>query len=424
MAKIRPFKALRFNTEKAGAIETLCSPPYDIVDDCDRLLLLRKNQYNIIRLEKPIGEKPYEYAASLLKEWKQEGILKRDSENCYYVYREEFSVAGKNYAFTGFMTELEALPFSEGVVLPHEETLSKAKQDRFNLFKATNCHFSQIYVLFNDEKKTIEEMLEDITAKSPYQSFTDDEGVTHSLWIVSDEKTTSALTKAFEDKKLYVADGHHRYETSVNFKNYQKENGRFTDSGNYTLAMLVSMESDGLVVFPTHRIVKELEDFSRETVLSSAKKYFDITEISENEVETQLNTLYNEGKNAFVMFSGEKFDLFVLTDNNATREIYPDKSSAYCGLDVTILHSLVLEETMKIDKENMANQKNLNYTRDIEEAIDRVKEGRANCSFILNPTKVSEIRDVALAGEKMPQKSTYFYPKLITGLVMHDFGEF
>lgn len=424
MAKIRPFKALRFDTEKAGDISSLCCPPYDIVSESEREELINRNEYNIIRLELPTGENRYEKTGSLLKEWINKGILKKDCKDGYYIYREAFFVDGKEYSFTGFMTELEARPFSDGIVLPHEETLSKAKKDRFEVMKATNCNLSQIYALYNDNNGLVEKILKAESEKRPVHSFTDTAGVTHSLWIVDDEEKTAQLTKLFADKKLYIADGHHRYETAVNYKNYLYENGTISsenDGGNFVLTMLVSMESDGLVVFPTHRIVRDLESFSREGIIKSAEKYFTVSPIEKEKVDDTLKELYLSGEKAFVMYSPEKYDLFVLRDIAFTKERYPEKSDAYCGLDVTVLHSLVLEDVFGIDKENMANQKNLTYTRDRLEAEREVDSRKANCAFILNPTKVSEIRDTALAGEKMPQKSTYFYPKLITGLVMNKF---
>ena len=425
MANIRPFKALRFNTEKAGDIKSLCCPPYDIVSEEERKELLSENEYNIIRLELPIGENRYEETGKTLNKWINDDILRKDDTESYYVYREDFSVNGKNYSFTGFMTELEAVPFSEGVVLPHEETLSKAKKDRFELFKATNCNFSQIYALYNDDG-AVDEILKEVTAAPTTVSFTDNKGVTHSLWIIKDNETKEKLTSLFADKKLYIADGHHRYETSVNYKNYLYENGIISEKeegGNFVLTMLVSMESDGLVVFPTHRIVRDLSDFSREEILKSACNSFEISDLSSDKVDESLEKLYLDSKKAFVMYSKGNYDLFVLRDLSIAKKRHPENSEAYSGLDVTVLHSLLLEDVFGIDKENMANQKNLIYTKVRAEAEEAVDKGEANCAFILNPTKVSEIRDVALAGEKMPQKSTYFYPKLITGLVMNKFRD-
>ena len=219
---------------------------------------------------------------------------------------------------------------------------------------------------------------------------------------MTDKDEINAICSDFADKKLYIADGHHRYETALNYRNYCRENGIGDGGEDYVMMMLVDMEHDGLVVLPTHRLVRDLESFDKENA------------------ESKLKELYDEGKKAFAFYSGDKgYNLLVLRDEKVIEELLPNKSKATQGLDVTVLHTLVLEKIFGIDAENMAKQINLTYTRLFDEAIESVDTGKAQCAFILNPTRVTEIRDVAAAGEKMPQKSTYFYPKLITGLVMN-----
>ena len=311
--------------------------------------------------------------------------------------------------------------FSKGVVLPHEETLSKAKEDRFNLMKATNCNFSQIYSLYMDSEHKIINRLDKLSECKPEIELTDGDEVTHRLWIVTDKDEINAICGDFADKKLYIADGHHRYETALNYRNYCRENGIGDGGEDYVMMMLVDMEHDGLVVLPTHRLVRDLESFDKEKILNDCKEYFDVSEESDvSNAESKLKELYDEGKKAFAFYSGDKgYNLLVLRDEKVIEELLPNKSRATQGLDVTVLHTLVLEKIFGIDAENMAKQINLTYTRLFDEAIESVDTGKAQCAFILNPTRVTEIRDVAAAGEKMPQKSTYFYPKLITGLVMN-----
>ncbi len=418
MAEIRPFRALRFDTEKAGKIEELVCPPYDIISEVQRQGYLEENENNIIRLELPKGEEPYKTAGEVLKKWLDSGILKQDSEEAVYIYEEEFSINGIHAKFKGCIVIEE---FSKGVVLPHEETLSKAKEDRFNLMKATNCNFSQIYSLYMDSEHKIINRLDKLSECKPEIELTDGDEVTHRLWIVTDKEEIKAVCEDFADKKLYIADGHHRYETALNYRNYCRENGIGDGGEDYVMMMLVDMEHDGLVVLPTHRLVRDLASFDKEKILSDCREYFEVTEESDvNKAESKLKELYDEGKKAFAFYSGGNgYDLLVLRDENVIAELLPEKSKASQGLDVTVLHTLVLEKIFGIDAENMAKQINLTYTRLFDEAVESVKTGKAQCSFILNPTRVTEIRDVAAAGEKMPQKSTYFYPKLITGLVMN-----
>ena len=289
----------------------------------------------------------------------------------------------------------------------------------------TFCNFSQIYSLYMDEDGKAYSTVDACSQGKPDMEVIDGDGVIHRMWCVHEEKVLNTLAKVFEDKKLYIADGHHRYETALNFHKHLCENGISDENSqsSYIMMMLVNMENDGLVVFPTHRLVRDLDNFNIDDVYEKFNIHFDVTDIKgRKEIEGNLNKLYEQGKKAFAMYSGnDNFKLLVLKNEGAVKELMPEMSDSYCGLDVSVLHTLVLEKIFGIDKENMANQVNLTYTKIIDEAISSVDSGEANCSFILNPTKVSEIRDVALAREKMPQKSTYFYPKTITGLVVNKF---
>lgn len=420
MAEIKAFKGMRY-TSAAGNLNALVCPPYDIISDSQREKYVEENPCNIIRLELPKGgDERYKEAGKTLRDWLDKEILACDKEDSIYVYEMLFSANGVRNRLKGFVSLVKLVEFSDGVVLPHEETLSKAKEDRFNLMSETFCNFSQIYSLYMDGDGSVYSMIDGCSKGAPDMEVTDPDGTVHRMWKVSDSGVIKDVTEAFKDKKLYIADGHHRYETALNF---HKKQG--TESSGYIAMMLVNMENKGLVVFPTHRIVKGLENFNAEKVIEDCKPYFDIAEApGEERMQAALNQFYDEGKKAFAMYAGcGKCYVMTLKDEGAVKKLLPDMSEAYCGLDVTVLHSLVLERILGIDKENMANQKNLTYTRSRQEALEAVDMDGADCSFILNPTKVSEIRDVAAAGEKMPQKSTYFYPKLITGLVMNKFSD-
>jgi len=424
MATLKGMRALRFS-EKAGEIAKLCCPPYDIISEEQRLGYIAENEHNVIRLELPKGEEPYKEAGSILAKWLEEGILTRDEESLY-VYEEEFTVGADTMKVKGIIGRVKLEEFSKGIVLPHEETLSKAKEDRLNLMKATGCNFSQIYSLYMDDGNKTRPQVDELSKGAPEIEFADEAGVIHRLWKTSDAETIAKIAADFEDRKLYIADGHHRYETGINYRNYMRENGlaKEGDECDYIMMMLVEMENEGLKVFPTHRLVRDLPDFSKEKLLEAASEYFDITSLTGVEsIEPELERYYNEGKKAFALFcGGDSYDMLVLKDISVMENVLPGCSDALRGLDVSVLHSLVLERSMGIDKANMAAQINLTYTKIFEEAIDGVNNGNFQCAFILNPTRVSEIRDVAQAGEKMPQKSTYFYPKLITGLVMNKLG--
>lgn len=425
MAEIKAFKGLRY-TEKAGDIGQLCCPPYDIINGEEREALIEKNQYNLIRLELPVlgGSEdltPYYEAAKTLRTWLKEEILKTDEKEAVYIYEMEFSAYGKSHKVKGFVSLVKLEPFSKGVILPHEETLSKAKTDRFNLMKTTGCNFSQIYSLYMDEDNSAFDLIDKVSQGQPDSCFTDSDNVTHRMWIARDSEFIAALTEKLSDKKLYIADGHHRYETALNYKNYVEGNLDEIGSSGYVPMMLVNMENEGLVVFPTHRIVRDLQNFDYNEVCEKCREYFDIVPyLNREKGEEGLARAYAEGKKAFVLFTGDNnYTLLTLKNIDVMNTLLPEGCNALKQLDVSILHTLILERIFGIDKENMAKQINLTYTRSMQEAIEAVDQKRADCCFLLNPTRVSEIRDVAAAGDKMPQKSTYFYPKLTTGLVMN-----
>ena len=425
MAEIKAFKGLRY-TEKAGDIGNLCCPPYDIINPAQHEALIRKSEHNLVRLELPAFDgcedmAPYKGAAETLRFWLNQDILRRDEQECVYIYEMTFNALGNNYTVKGFVSLVKLEPFSKGVILPHEETLSKAKTDRFNLMKATGSNFSQIDSLYMDEDGSVFDLINAASQGAPHSQFTDSDNVTHRLWCVSDPAVISAVTAKMSDKKLYIADGHHRYETALNYQRYVHDNLDEIGTSDYVTMMLVNMENSGLVVFPTHRIVRDLPNFDYNALCDKCSEYFTVTPyLNREKGEQGLEKAYAEGRKAFVLFTGDNnYTLLELKDISVMETYIPNGSKALRELDVSILHTLVLERIFGIDKENMANQINLTYTRSADEALATVDGQRANCAFLLNPTRVSEIRDVAAAGEKMPQKSTYFYPKLTTGLVMN-----
>ncbi len=425
MAEIRPFKALRYDLEKAGEIGSLVCPPYDVIGEDQRRALVEGNPYNVIRLELPQGEDRYAQAGRILEQWMDQGVLKNDMDEGIYIYEEEFLDKvdrGNVRKLRGMVCLVRLEDFAANVVLPHEETLSKAKEDRFQLMCATGCNFSQIYSLYRDEAHTTRGRLDALTQTcQPRYQFSDGL-VTHRLWVVNDEAAISALREDFTDRKLYIADGHHRYETALRYRDFLRDQGIFRPSAGFVMMFLADMEDSGLVVFPTHRLVRGLPDFHADALPAACGQYFDAAAKKDRaETEQALEEAYREGRHAFGLFDGARWHTLTLRDPSVLDALLPEKSGAYRQLDVTILHTLILEGVLGIDKENMAAQKNLTYTRSAEEAERSVETGESQCCFLLNPTRVEEIGAVAAAGEKMPQKSTYFYPKLITGLVMNRF---
>lgn len=437
MATIKPFKGLRYNIEKVSGLEHVVTPPYDIISDEEQKAYYDKHPNNVIRLEYGAEyetdselDNRYTRAAAFLRSWIDDGVLQFEDKECLYLYEQRFSFLGQELTYRGFVTLTQLEEFSKGVILPHEETLSKAKTDRLNLMTATHANFSQIYCLYMDETGKIRSMMEQITKSPADISFTAENDILQNVWIVRDDAVIAAVQAEFADKQLFIADGHHRYETALNFRNKMREENpdwKESDLFNYVMMMLVDMDDPGLVVFPTHRLVNNVK-IDEVMAVSLLKDDFDIDKIIVDSKTSMLCdaiakdlVALKEKKGFALYFGGEYYYRLSLNDASVMEKYLPDKSEAYRNLDVTILHTLVLDKIYGIDTENLANQKNLTYTRDPIEAIEAVQNGSQQCAFLLNATKVREIKDVSLAGEKMPQKSTYFYPKLITGIVMNKF---
>lgn len=424
MAIVRPFQGMRF-TEAAGSIGELCCPPYDVLSAEEKKAYLKANPNNIIKLESP-GTRPSDYkkAKKTLDEWLESGILKIDETPSFYIYEEVFSVDGQEYSLKGVIGKVFLYDFERGIILPHEHTFSSAKEDRFNLIQETACNFSPIYSLYDDESGAINKSIGKLSDREPDAEFTDADGVTHRLWATPRNTEVDRISANMAGKKLYIADGHHRYETALRYKNALLDSGKIDDSGeneaDYVMMMLVDMQSDGLLVFPTHRVIRSLNKFSVTKFITASQEYFDVaTTKSFDTANTKLKQIYEKGEKGICMFDGKKYYLLRLKNSEIMKELMPELSNVSRLLDVNILHKLILEKLMGIGEEQIADESALTYTRSSHEAVSLVESGEAKCCFLLNPTRVEEIGNVAKENEKMPRKSTYFYPKLTTGLVMN-----
>lgn len=423
MALVKGFQGMRY-TAKAGNIADLVSPPYDIISPDQRDALVGRSPYNIVQLELPVGEDKYKKATELYNQWVADGILKQDEKDSIYIYEMCFTVNDIHRSVKGMICAVRLEEFENRVILPHEYTLSKAKNDRFELLHAAKASFSQIYSMYSDEQQVTRARIERISADAPDIEFTDEEGITHRLWCVTDEEQIAAFAADFVDRQLFIADGHHRYETALNYrKKVKAETPDFSSEhpANYTCMFLVDMECDGLVVFPTHRMLANLGSFDEQETLEKINKYFsferrnDLTNIEQDLLDgwdSHSIALYT-GKDYYYLLGFHEVEL--------VREMQVDRSESFCDLDVTILHTLILDKVFGITKSDLAKQTKITYTRSIDEALAQVKVGKQECAFFLNPTRVEQIKDVAKAGDKMPQKATYFYPKLITGMVFIKF---
>ncbi|MCL4441133.1 MAG: DUF1015 domain-containing protein [Firmicutes bacterium] len=431
MATIIPFKGIRYNPAKVD-VNQVVTPPYDVIDASSQENFYEKSPYNVIRLElgKVFEEDTesnnrYTRAAGYLKEWLESGVLVHDEKPSVYLYEQEFEARGEKKIRSGFVAGVQANDYSKGEVLPHEETLPKHKADRLLLMKSCLANFSPIFGLYADPDHIIEKALE--TAKEgrqPNFEVTDDQGVVNRLWVISEENTLKTVVGEMAPKKIFIADGHHRYETAVNFG---KEMAALGKQGyDYLMVCLVNLYNEGLVVFPTHRVAKNIENLDTVKLLQELSRDFEVESFPG---ETQLGDFIakleakGQSSHAFGLYTGEKkYYLLSLRDEDKLDSLLLEgRSAAWRRLDVSILHTLVLENCLGIGSRQRADESNLIYVRDEDTAKEFVDSGSAQLVFFMNSTKVEEVTNIATGGEKMPQKSTFFYPKVITGPVMNDY---
>ena len=414
MVVIKPFRGVRYNPEKVD-ISRVVTPPYDVISDEERERYYALHDYNIIRLDysKGEGEKKYIEAARLYRQWKEEGVLIQDDTPALYYCRQDYEVKGEKKALRGVIALVKLSEYSSGEVLPHEETLSSPKKDRLALLRHTKASFSQIYGLYEDREARVTGIVEE-ALEEPLVDFFDATGNRHRLWRICDEKVIEEVTHAFHGKRIFIADGHHRYETALAYRNEMRQlTGRTSgdEPFDYVPMFLTNMYDKGVTILPAHRAIKY--EFSTEEFLDKALKFFDIHSFGINK-ESFFHFLYRDDRN-FGFYHGDFYGL-VLKDYGVMDMLLPQKSPTLRRLSVSVLHSLILEKILGFT----CREDNIAYIIDEEEAIAAVVRGEFTAVFFLNPTRVEEIRDVALAGEKMPGKATYFYPKLLTGLVIYD----
>ncbi len=431
MAEIIPFKALRYDPQLVK-LEDVVTQPYDKITPEMQTRYYDLSPHNLVRiiLGKP-GETDtrnfnvYTRAAEYLHDWRSDGILKADPDPGFYFYAQTFTVPGtRDLAERRGLVALGRIQdYADGVVFRHEQTHSKPREDRLNLLRATRAHFGQIFMLYSDPAAQVEKLLAKRAEEDPDVSLLDEYEVLHRIWRINDPAMIAALQEHFRDKKLLIADGHHRYETSLAYRNERRAEAATADPNapyEYVMMTLIPIESRGLVILPTHRIVHGLPSFDREHMLEGAKRFFDIDRIdlrSESRSATTLLGEAGESGTAFVAVTRQG-PYLLKAKKRAVEEALSGISERQRGLDVVQLHKLVLERILGISEDAIRNQEHVKYERDAFEAISWVRQG-ANVAFLMNPVRIDQVSDLAFAGQVLPQKSTDFYPKLLSGLTIY-----
>ena len=442
MAHIVPFRALRYDPKRVSPASVV-TQPYDKITPEGQERYYASSPYNLVRLilgkhEPGDDEKQnvYSRAASFFSDWRRQGIFLQDSHPSIYVYSQKFQVPGSNQMAErrGFIALGRVEDYASNVVFRHEQTLAKPKADRLNLLRATRAHFGQIFMLYNDTGE-IDSLLTASTA--PATQVTDEYGVLHQLWPVSDPGLIDLVRGKMKDKQLIIADGHHRYETALNYRNERRAAlaqpvGAPRERSNavlvreeeapYELVMMtfINMNSPGLVILPTHRVVHGLNSFQSEAFRNAARAYFNVEEVDPTVNAARATAMLREaGRAGTAILAATATQVWLLHTPKAPPEMFPGLSIRQQSLDVVQLHKVMLEGVLGLSEESIREQQNLAYIRDAEEALSTVRAGRANIAFLMNPCRIGQVRDIAFAGEVLPQKSTDFYPKLLSGLTIY-----
>ncbi len=420
--EIAPLRGVLYNQEKVN-IDDIVAPPYDVISPEQQARLYDRNPYNVVRLILGREEDRYTSAARHLSDWLRAGILVRDEKPAVYLLTQSFDEdQGKTIVRKGFIALCRLVGFEERVVLPHEKTLAKPREDRFKLFKATNSNFSQIFSLYSDPEKQVDRLLNGYLQGPPVVDVMF-ENVQNRLWRLQDAEKIRQLREIMSPKQALIADGHHRYETALAYRDYcRAHNPRHTGNEpyNYVMMFFTNVDDEGLVIYPTHRLVHSLNGLMVKDFLERMSQHFLLREFKDN--DALLKALQSTSVRSFGMkFKGEPTSYLATLKPTITaaQVVHDDLPKEVRELDVTLLHSLVLRDLLGISVEAQEQKVNIDYVKSAPEAFAAVESGTAQMAFLMNPTKIQEVRNVAKAGYTMPQKSTYFYPKLLSGLVIN-----
>jgi len=412
MAEVRPFTAVLFDPARVNMADVV-APPYDVVSEEERENLYNRNPYNILHVD--FGKEfshdndsfnKYTRARDLLRSWLSSGILKPVDKPAFYFYQLDYIHDGKAKTLRGFIGLVKIEEFGKGNIHPHEATHSKPKSDRLMLTRICRGNLSPIFAIYKSPEKRINKIFHELKKRAPFIHFTDEDSITHSLWIVSDIKEIEIIKRELADKAIFIADGHHRYETALEYKKevsliYPHQDG--TDPSDYVMMFLANMADEGLTILPTHRVVKDLPSDWMERL----KDYFEISDLRIKNVSDIIKKIHGKEHTIGLYVDKKAFSLRYLGKDLS--ELHP----ALRYLDVSILHNLILDKIFGV--------KDVHYEMNPERIIQMINSGAYRAGFFLNPTKAEEVEVVALSSLRMPPKSTYFYPKLKTGLVLNLF---
>jgi uncharacterized protein (DUF1015 family) len=414
VADVQPLRALRYDPTKVGSLDDVIAPPYDVIDHDERRRLAARSPYNVVEVDLPPS---YDRAALTFHDWRQRGVLVRDEEPAIWVLRQEYPrPRGDERTRTGFFARVRLEDYGPGRIRPHERTHPGPKEDRLRLMRATKANLSPIFTLFPDRDDAAGRAMEGISGGEPFAEGDQGDGTVNRLWRVADPDLIAELQSALADAELLIADGHHRYETA---RVYADEVGGEGDH-RYVLMLLCSLADPGLLVLPTHRLLDGLKDDSRKQVAIRDVLLRDF-EVEELAAASELEPRVGDGRIAYGYMDSffRRPYRVTLKDQAIADDALDGMSEAYRRLDTAVLEALVLRGALGMSEEDVAQLRGLRYSNRLADAVAEVESGAADAGFFLRATPVDQVRAVAAAGESMPPKSTFFYPKVPTGLLFN-----
>ncbi len=424
--RIEPFRGLFFNPRRGGDLASIVAPPYDLIDPQRQQQLYDRSPYNVVRLE--LGREPdrYKAAAATLDQWIREGILERAPALAIHLYTQTFNFEGRDYKRNGLIVTLRLEEFAPGKILPHERTFAAAKQDRLLLLSATQVNSSSIFGLYPGRHPDLEQLKERVARREADYAVRDDLGIGNELRVMSDAEGIRTVQRELAEVRLLIADGHHRYETALNYRSQRRAQEHHPPGlkpYDYVMITLTSCEDPGLLILPTHRIVHRIDlgamrDFDRR-----AAELFAIEEFADSDPFLARLKGGGGGVLGVALGGASKLRILRLKDGSAIAAAAAQMPPEVRGLDVSVLHVLVFERLLGIDEAAVKSGSQIEYTVDARAAIAGVREGKAAGAFLMNPPSIADVERVSDAGATMPEKSTYFYPKLLTGLVMNPLSD-
>ena len=414
MAEVQPLRTLRYDPAAVGSLDEVIAPPYDVIDDEQRARLSARSRYNVVEIDLP---RSYEQAAETMRVWSERGVLVHEEEPAVWVLRQDYNAPdGAERTRTGFFARVRVEEYGGGRIRPHERTHPGPKEDRLRLTRATRANLSPIFTLFPDRDYSAERAMAHVAAEAPFAVAADPDGTINRLWRSPDADVIAELQMALADAELLIADGHHRYETA---RVYADEVGGDGDH-RYVLMLLCSLSDPGLLVFPTHRLLDGLKDDSakQQAIRNVLLRDFEVEELA---AATQLEPPGNDGRVAFGYMDSfhRKPYRVTLRDQAIADRALVGMPAPYRRLDTAVLEALVLRGALGMSEDDISHLRGLRYSNRLADAIEQVESGGADAGFFLRATPVGQIREVAAAGEAMPPKSTYFFPKVPTGLVFN-----